>query len=297
MMPILPTRLLLVTLLGASWLCAAVGTSAVGAEAQPAINQRSRLETMRQKLAGIAGGLELPLHLRGGFSVGGIAVQSPAKIERTVSAGGSGRSSVLLPSLQRRFGTLTPTPTAAQPPLDKDVIERSIDIHATPEEVFQVATRFEQYPEWAGVTSINVLERGRDGLGKSVKLECGMFGRSIWYTLCYSYERPKHMRWFASAGSLKELVGSYEFQPLSGGTMTRVVYKLRVEPGFYLPSVIKSSTSAFVATAALSNLKRFSELPSTKLSLRTLNNGGSAAGAGSDTRVDLTPIWSLCTLI
>ena len=172
------------------------------------------------------------------------------------------------------------------------MIERTIEIDATPEEVFQVATRFENYPEWAGVTAIKVLERGRDGLGKTVKLDCGMFGRSISYTLSYTYERPRHMRWFAIAGSLKELVGSYDFHPIGDGR-TRVVYKLRVEPGFYLPSVIKSSTSAFVAAAALSNLKRYAELPSTKLALRA----GPQAAACPAEKPEATPIWSLSTLL
>jgi hypothetical protein len=56
-------------------------------------------------------------------------------------------------------------------------------------EVFQVAARFEQYPEWAGVTAIKILERGRDSLGKTVKLDCCMFGCSVSYTLTYTFER------------------------------------------------------------------------------------------------------------
>jgi len=170
------------------------------------------------------------------------------------------------------------------------MIERTIEIDASPEEVFQVATRFEKYPDWAGVSSISVLENGRDGLGKTVKLDCGMFGRSISYTLAYTYTRPQHMRWHAIAGSVKELVGSYDFQPIGAGR-TRVVYKLRVEPGFYVPSLIKSSTAAFVASAALSNLKRYSELPSTRAALK-------AGGAVSpQQKPESTPIWALCTLL
>jgi hypothetical protein len=172
------------------------------------------------------------------------------------------------------------------------MIERTIEIDATPEEVFQVATRYEDYTAWAGVTAIKVLERGRDGLGKIVKLDCGMFGRSISYTLSYTYEKPRHMRWFAIAGSLKELVGSYDFHPIAHGR-TRVVYKVRVEPGFYLPGIIKSSTSAFVASAALSNLKRYSELPSTKQALKA----GPHASTCPVEKRESTPIWSLSTLL
>jgi ribosome-associated toxin RatA of RatAB toxin-antitoxin module len=266
--------------------------SSVSADSLEQVTHQSRFCALRDSITHHFQGakLKLPLNLRGGFSIGGSLLGKP--IERSLSADLKHLRPLSSAQLSQPGRIHTSSAQLASASSGKDEIERTIEIDATPEEVFQVAARFEQYPEWAGVTAIKILERGRDGLGKTVKLDCGMFGRSISYTLAYTFERPRHMRWFAIAGSLKELVGSYDFQPIGEGR-TRVVYKLRVEPGFYLPSVIKSSTSAFVASAALSNLKRYSELPSTKLSLKS----SPQAAACDAERVESTPIWALSTLL
>lgn len=252
----------------------------------------SRLQTFREKISlRLSPNGEFPLNLRGGFSFGsGVLGTSGKGIERSLSSDLQ-QLRAASPVAVTPIGRIR-SPAPSSPVAEKDMIERTIEINATPEEVFQVATRFEKYTEWASVSAIKVLERGRDGLGKSVKIDCGMFGRSLSYTLQYSYQPPRFMSWFATAGSLKELIGSYEFQPLGPGR-TRVVYKLRVEPGFYLPTIIKTSTSAVVATAALNNLKRYSELPSTKESLRTKVS----KSAPATPPVESTPIWSLSTLI
>mmetsp|Transcript_34064 Transcript_34064/g.53100 ORF Transcript_34064/g.53100 Transcript_34064/m.53100 type:complete len:234 (-) Transcript_34064:334-1035(-) len=138
-------------------------------------------------------------------------------------------------------------------------VEQTIVIEASPEECFQAATNFEDYYQWAGaIKSVQVMERQKDGLGNVVEFEMGIFGMSTRNTMAYRYNRPKTMNWHVTKGGIKELVGSYEFIQL-GPNRTKVIYKLRVEPGFPFPQVLKKATSRAVASAALNDLKKWTE--------------------------------------
>uniref|UniRef100_A0A6U2H0T6 Coenzyme Q-binding protein COQ10 START domain-containing protein n=1 Tax=Hemiselmis andersenii TaxID=464988 RepID=A0A6U2H0T6_HEMAN len=149
----------------------------------------------------------------------------------------------------------------------KQYVEKSIVIEASPDEVFRVASGFEKYPKWAGCNWIRVLKRTVGGLGFQVQMKVGMFGRNLDYVLQYQYHRPHKMTWHAVRGSIKALQGSYEFLPGGRGT-TKVVYKLNVDPGFWVPLAVKSATTRLVASAALNGLKKYTELPSTLEELR-----------------------------
>mmetsp|Transcript_14433 Transcript_14433/g.28505 ORF Transcript_14433/g.28505 Transcript_14433/m.28505 type:complete len:213 (-) Transcript_14433:42-680(-) len=147
--------------------------------------------------------------------------------------------------------------------LMKDSVERSIIINATPEEVFEVATGFEEYPKWAGVRTTKVLSREHKGLGKLVYMTIKMFGHHLTYTLQYTHDAPKKMMWHAVSGTIKALVGTYDFVPM-GPTQTKVVYKLSVDPGFFVPGPVRKATAKMVAWCALKGLKKYTELPATK---------------------------------
>jgi len=148
----------------------------------------------------------------------------------------------------------------------KGQVERSIEINATPDECFRVASGFEFYPKWAGCNYVRVLKEGPHGIGELVQMKVGMFGRNLDYTLAYKHTPSRKMTWHAVSGSIKALMGSYEFVPI-GPSRTKVVYKLNVDPGFWLPSAIKAATQRTVAGAALNELKKYTELPSTKARL------------------------------
>eukprot|EP00283_Hemiselmis_rufescens_P002323 CAMPEP_0173424468 /NCGR_PEP_ID=MMETSP1357-20121228/4374_1 /TAXON_ID=77926 /ORGANISM="Hemiselmis rufescens, Strain PCC563" /LENGTH=259 /DNA_ID=CAMNT_0014387701 /DNA_START=490 /DNA_END=1269 /DNA_ORIENTATION=+ len=149
----------------------------------------------------------------------------------------------------------------------KQYVEKSISIEATPDEVFRVATGFEKYPKWAGCNWIRVLKRTAGGLGFQIQMKVGMFGRNLDYVLQYQYHRPHKMAWHAVSGSIRALQGSYEFLP-NGPGKTKVVYKLNVDPGFWVPQAVKAGTTRFVASAALNGLKKYTELPTTLAELR-----------------------------
>mmetsp|Transcript_15928 Transcript_15928/g.32708 ORF Transcript_15928/g.32708 Transcript_15928/m.32708 type:complete len:122 (+) Transcript_15928:40-405(+) len=86
----------------------------------------------------------------------------------------------------------------------------------------------------------------------------GIFGMTTKNTMAYKYERPHKMRWHVTQGGIKELVGAYDFHQISPDR-TRVVYQLYVEPGFPFPEILKKATSRAVASAALNDLKKWTE--------------------------------------
>lgn len=100
----------------------------------------------------------------------------------------------------------------------KDAVEQSIVVEAGREICFSVAADFERYPEWAGsVQFVNVLERNSQGLGSVAEYKVGAFGTSLSYTLAYDLDQPQRMAWTAVAGSVRELVGAYDFETLENG--------------------------------------------------------------------------------
>jgi len=172
----------------------------------------------------------------------------------------------------------------------KQYVERSISIDAEPDEVFRVASGFEKYPRWAGCNWIRVLKRTAGGLGFQVQMKVGMFGRNLDYVLQYQYQRPRKMTWHAVRGSIKALQGSYEFLP-NGKGRTKVVYKLNVDPGFWVPQAVKAGTTRFVASAALNGLKKYTELPSTLAELR--GKGGGRALTAQEAAEDRKRVYML----
>eukprot|EP00288_Rhodomonas_lens_P001350 CAMPEP_0177722400 /NCGR_PEP_ID=MMETSP0484_2-20121128/17660_1 /TAXON_ID=354590 /ORGANISM="Rhodomonas lens, Strain RHODO" /LENGTH=229 /DNA_ID=CAMNT_0019234769 /DNA_START=89 /DNA_END=778 /DNA_ORIENTATION=- len=159
-----------------------------------------------------------------------------------------------------------------------DSVSRTIEINATPEECFQIATGYEEYPKWAGsIESVEIVKRRADGLASQVDFKMGMFGINVKNLFQYSYDRPHRMDWIVVRGSVKELIGSYQFHPI-GPEQTRVKYDLMVDPGFPMPRPIRQATSRAICNAALSELKRYTELPSTLQRLRKGRVGGRVDG-------------------
>jgi len=149
--------------------------------------------------------------------------------------------------------------TSSEEVCSAEQVEQSIVIEASAEDCFLAATRYEDYPKWAaGMKDVKVLEKRSDGLGVVVEFVMGIFGMTTRNKMKYEYRRPHSMNWHVTEGGIKELVGRYDFVPL-GPDRTKVVYKLRVEPGFPFPQMLKKATSRAVASAALNDLKRWTE--------------------------------------
>jgi ribosome-associated toxin RatA of RatAB toxin-antitoxin module len=134
--------------------------------------------------------------------------------------------------------------------------EGSIEVAATPQEVMAVIADFESYPEWVGnLEEVEVLERDRRGRGSLVAFKLRTPVMSAAYTLAYDYApRDRGMSWTYQEGTLEDLSGSYELEPLDG--VTRVTYRLEVELGMPLPGLLKRQAARQIVRSALSDLKR-----------------------------------------
>ncbi|MPZ51822.1 MAG: cyclase [Acidimicrobiia bacterium] len=133
---------------------------------------------------------------------------------------------------------------------------QSIEIDASPEEIFAVAVEIERYPEWAsGVSRVEVLERDEQERPLRAAFELEGFVKKISYELTYSYDQPTRMSWVADPNSdLDLLEGSYTFTETDGAT--EVVYVLRVKPNFPIPGFIRRQAEKQIVSTALRGLRQ-----------------------------------------
>ncbi|MDQ3958411.1 MAG: SRPBCC family protein, partial [Actinomycetota bacterium] len=94
-----------------------------------------------------------------------------------------------------------------------DSIKDSVDVKASVDELFEVATDFEAYPEWnANIKKVEVKETDSEGRGTKVWYEVDAKVKTVRYTLAYDYsDAPRSFSWDLVDGDVKELRGSYTF--------------------------------------------------------------------------------------
>jgi ribosome-associated toxin RatA of RatAB toxin-antitoxin module len=139
--------------------------------------------------------------------------------------------------------------------------EGSIDVRATPKQIMEVIADFESYPDWVGnLEEVEVLRRDRYGRGSLVAFRLRTPVLSAEYTLAYRYApRAAGLSWTYEEGTLDDLSGSYELEPLDGEDVTRVTYRLDVELGMPLPGLVKRQAAKQIVRSALNDLKRRAE--------------------------------------
>lgn len=133
----------------------------------------------------------------------------------------------------------------------------SIEIKASPAEVFAVAADLDSYPQWAtGVKEIEVLEKDEKGRASRARFVVDGMVKEITYTLRYTYQEPNEIRWEAEPGDdLKELEGSYVFNEVADGR-TEVVYGLKVDPSFTIPGFLRRQAERQLVGTALRGLRK-----------------------------------------
>ena len=132
----------------------------------------------------------------------------------------------------------------------------NIDVAATADEIFEVATDFAAYPEWnANIKQVEIKETDDDGRATTVWYEVDAKVRTITYTLGYDYSNaPDSFSWQLIDGDVKELSGSYEFDEFDD--VTEVRYETRIEPGFPIPGFLKRQAEKQIVKGALADLKK-----------------------------------------
>jgi uncharacterized membrane protein len=137
-----------------------------------------------------------------------------------------------------------------------DSVSDSIDIAASAEEIFAVATDLEKYPEWnANIKKVEVQESDDEGRPIKVWMQVDAKIKTVSYTLSYDYsEAPESFSWDLIEGDVKELSGSYVFDEFDD--VTEVRYETRVDPGFPMPGMIKRQAQKQIVKGALQDLKK-----------------------------------------
>lgn len=135
-------------------------------------------------------------------------------------------------------------------------LKDSIDIEASTDEIFAVATDFEKYPEWnSGIKKVEVKESDGEGRPSKVWFEVDAQIKTLRYTLEYDYSSaPDSFSWDLLEGDPKELQGSYTFDGF--GDQTEVIYEMKVDPGFPIPKLLRKQAEKRIAKAALEDLKK-----------------------------------------
>jgi uncharacterized membrane protein len=137
-----------------------------------------------------------------------------------------------------------------------DSVSDNIDVEATAQEIFGVASDFAAYPEWnANIKRVEIKETDDEGRATLVWYEVDAKVKTITYTLGYDYsEAPGAFSWDLVDGDVKALSGSYEFDEFDD--VTEVRYETRIDPGFPLPGFLKRQGEKQIVKGALSDLKK-----------------------------------------
>ena len=137
-----------------------------------------------------------------------------------------------------------------------DSVSDSIDIEASAEEIFEVATDLAKYPEWnANIKKVEIKESDGEGRPTKVWMQVDAKVKTVSYTLEYDYSQaPETFSWSLVEGDVKELSGSYTFDEFDD--VTEVRYETRVDPGFPIPGVIKRQAQKQIVKGALQDLKK-----------------------------------------
>ena len=135
-------------------------------------------------------------------------------------------------------------------------VKDSIDIVATAEEIFDVATDFENYPSWnPQIKKVEILETDEDGYATEVWFEVDAKVKKVQYTLEYDYSKaPEAYSWKLVEGDVKKLTGSYKFDEFDD--VTDVTYQLSIDPGFSVPGFLKRQGEKQIVKGALEDLKK-----------------------------------------
>jgi len=123
---------------------------------------------------------------------------------------------------------------------------RSVDVDATVERCYEIASDIGNAPEWQGsLKDVEVLERDDQKRALIVETESDAKVKTVRATLRFSYEEPTAIRWVQEKGDTKSLTGSWTFEDL-GGARTRATYALEADPGRMLGMVLRGPAEAKV---------------------------------------------------
>jgi uncharacterized membrane protein len=141
--------------------------------------------------------------------------------------------------------------------------ERTVEIDAPVQQVFDIAADIENAPAWQGsLKDVEVLERDAEGRPALVDTKNDAKVKTVSNRLRFTYNSPGEIRWTQEKGDVKALVGWWTLEDL-GGDRTRATYALEVDPGRMLGMLLRGPVEGQVREFLLGNaadgLKRTAE--------------------------------------
>lgn len=140
--------------------------------------------------------------------------------------------------------------------------ELSVEISSTPEECYKFICDFENYVSWATpVKKVNIVKR-ENNRAKIVEyiINLGVLPKDFRYVLNYKYDDNNFvLSWTYVEGSLRDVQGEYSFRAIAPDR-TLATYKLAVEPGFWVPEIIKNKIINVAMKGSMNDFKKAIEI-------------------------------------
>jgi uncharacterized membrane protein len=141
--------------------------------------------------------------------------------------------------------------------------DRSVEIEAPIERVFEIAADIQNAPAWQGsLKDAEVLERDADKRASLVETESDAKVKTVKARLRFSYDEPTNITWVQEKGDTKSLRGWWDLEDLGDGR-TRATYGLDVDPGRMLGMLLRGPVEGqvrnFLLGGAAEGLKKKAE--------------------------------------
>jgi ribosome-associated toxin RatA of RatAB toxin-antitoxin module len=140
-----------------------------------------------------------------------------------------------------------------------ETAEGSKTVNASAQDIMEVLTDFEAYPEWTDVKATKVEKTDHQGRATEVWYEVSQFGITARYTLAYEYAPDDGgMTWTTKSvdeGPIKDIQGEYELEELDEDE-TDVTYRMTLELKTKLPGILMKRGEKMIIRNALDGLKK-----------------------------------------
>jgi ribosome-associated toxin RatA of RatAB toxin-antitoxin module len=135
---------------------------------------------------------------------------------------------------------------------------RSADISASPQACFDALTDYDSLPRWQGtVREVRVRERDAQGRGSVVEYVVDAKFKTVRYTLRQIYDEPRRVGSEYLGGDFRDFAGEWRFEQRGAGTHAEL--DLRIDPGRFVPQIVRTAISDAVMRRALADLKAYVE--------------------------------------
>ena len=103
-----------------------------------------------------------------------------------------------------------------------------------------------------------MLERNAEGRGTVVEYEVDARFKRVRYRLRQLYDEPRRLASEYLGGDFRDFCGEWRFEP-TGDDRTRVELDLRIDPGRFVPSLLRTAIADAVMRRALRDLQAYVE--------------------------------------